>query len=523
MRAAMHDAGAAIFLTSVTACLAFLSGVMTDMPAVSTFCCVAFWAFLWNYVLNVTFFPALVCVDVRRQQAKRHYCCPCAKVGDARVGDATLETGEAPPDCIDRAVKALLDRLQRLLATPERCAAVLFCCLAGAAFSLALFPRLGVGLEARDVVPDDSYMIDFFDSYDVYWPGKRVWYSSLVVKKDSDYADVGYRTRLGYDANMTTRPDSLFGRVEARADCIGRVGDPTTTWLRRALAYNGGGGAALTDAQLRSALGGTIHPVEDLVCQRGDCEATNFTDGVASSRQYFYHLIDDDTIAANRVRGKYEDVVDDAGFEDEAYVWSEMFMYGASDSVVRGFTFASVCIASVVIFAVVAAFLDVRAAVACTTTVLIVDVDLVGLMVAWDVPLNAVAYTVIVMGIGLCVDYCVHMAHGFAHSSGGPLQRVAGAYAMMGSAVVKGAFTTFLGILFLANASSSVFRTFFKLLFGTVAFGAIHGLLLTPVLLAIIYKVAPPKGADMVGTSAVGPSAPAKADPAAEESKGGLA
>lgn len=388
MRAAMHDAGAAIFLTSVTACLAFLSGVMTDMPAVSTFCCVAFWAFLWNYVLNVTFFPALVCVDVRRQQAKRHYCCPCAKVGDARVGDATLETGEAPPDCIDRAVKALLDRLQRLLATPERCAAVLFCCLAGAAFSLALFPRLGVGLEARDVVPDDSYMIDFFDSYDVYWPGKRVWYSSLVVKKDSDYADVGYRTRLGYDANMTTRPDSLFGRVEARADCIGRVGDPTTTWLRRALAYNGGGGAALSDAELRNALGGTIHPVEDLVCQRGDCEATNFTDGVSSSRQYFYHLIDDDTIAANRVREKYEDVVDDAGFGDEAYVWSEMFMYGASDSVVRGFTFASVCIASVVIFAVVAAFLDVRAAVACTTTVLIVDVDLVGLMVAWDVPLS---------------------------------------------------------------------------------------------------------------------------------------
>ena len=100
------------------------------------------------------------------------------------------------------------------------------------------------------------------------------------------------------------------------------------------------------------------------------------------------YLFDDDTIAANRVREKYEDVVDDAGFGDEAYVWSEMFMYGASDSVVRGFTFASVCIASVVIFAVVAAFLDVRAAVACTTTVLIVDVDLVGLMVAWDVPLS---------------------------------------------------------------------------------------------------------------------------------------
>ena len=174
-------------------------------------------------------------------------------------------------------------------------------------------------------------------------------------------------------------------------------------------------------------------------------------------------------------------------------------------------TLTTVFVAAAVIFAVVAVFCDVRAAVACTTTVLIIDIDLVGLMAAWDVPLNAVAFTVIVMGVGLCVDYCVHMAHGFAHSRGTPMQRVDGAFRMMGTAVVKGGITTFLGILLLAGASSDVFRTFFKLFFGTVAFGVLHGLLLTPVLLALIYTAFPPKDADLSSVGAVAP-APAAAE-----------
>ena len=53
--------------------------------------------------------------------------------------------------------------------------------------------------------------------------------------------------------------------------------------------------------------------------------------------------------------------------------------------------------------------------------------------------------------MGLCVDYCVHMAHGFAHSRGSPLQRVQGSFDIMGTAVVKGGITTILGILILAG------------------------------------------------------------------------
>ena len=71
----------------------------------------------------------------------------------------------------------------------------------------------------------------------------------------------------------------------------------------------------------------------------------------------------------------------------------------------------------------------------------------------------------------------------------------------------------FLGMMFLAGASSDVFRTFFKLLFGTILFGVVHGLRLTPVLLAIIYTLGPPADADMKTHAPVVPLPEGVVDP----------
>jgi predicted RND superfamily exporter protein len=100
------------------------------------------------------------------------------------------------------------------------------------------------------------------------------------------------------------------------------------------------------------------------------------------------------------------------------------------------------------------------------------------------------------MAIGLSVDYCVHIAHAFSevHShavaAAAPGERVStidsAAYALttMGASVIKGGFTTILGIFVIAFASSVVFRTFFTLICFTVILGLLHGMCLMPVLLA---------------------------------------
>jgi Niemann-Pick C1 protein len=100
------------------------------------------------------------------------------------------------------------------------------------------------------------------------------------------------------------------------------------------------------------------------------------------------------------------------------------------------------------------------------------------------------------MAIGLSVDYTVHIAHAFNEAH---LHAVAAAtpgshvstkdsatYALttMGASVIKGGFTTFLGVLMISGASSVAFRTFFTLIAFTVALGLLHGMVLAPVLLA---------------------------------------
>ena len=53
----------------------------------------------------------------------------------------------------------------------------------------------------------------------------------------------------------------------------------------------------------------------------------------------------------------------------------------------------------------------------------------------------------------------------------------------MGVSIIQGWWTTVLGVLVLAAASSNVFRTFFWLIFATSILSIAHGVFLLPVLL----------------------------------------
>ena len=99
------------------------------------------------------------------------------------------------------------------------------------------------------------------------------------------------------------------------------------------------------------------------------------------------------------------------------------------------------------------------------------------------------------MAVGLSVDYCVHIAHAFVEHHSRALAAAAegehvraadsatAALTTMGASVIKGGFTTALGVLVIACASSVAFRTFFTMIGFTVLLGQLHGMVLLPVLL----------------------------------------
>ena len=112
--------------------------------------------------------------------------------------------------------------------------------------------------------------------------------------------------------------------------------------------------------------------------------------------------------------------------------------------------------------------------------------DIVGFLHFWDVTIDIISCVNIVLAIGLCVDYSVHIGLAFMVAKGSRQDKAVEAVASIGPAVFNGGFTTFLAIILCSLSYSHVFLTFFKVFVLTVLFGLFHGLVLFPVILSLI-------------------------------------
>merc|ERR1719350_1778347 len=119
-------------------------------------------------------------------------------------------------------------------------------------------------------------------------------------------------------------------------------------------------------------------------------------------------------------------------------------------------------------------------------SVVLTLVDIVGFLHFWDITIDIISCVNIVLAIGLCVDYSVHIGHAYMVATGNRVERAQEAVGSIGLAVLNGGITTFLALVLLGASSSHVFLSFFKVFVLTVVFGLFHGLLLFPSLLATI-------------------------------------
>jgi len=113
-------------------------------------------------------------------------------------------------------------------------------------------------------------------------------------------------------------------------------------------------------------------------------------------------------------------------------------------------------------------------------------VDLCGYMHFWGLTIDVISAVDIIIAIGLCVDYAVHICHAFLTVDGTKRERAQAALVDMGPAVLNGGVSTLIAFILLLTSDSYFFLTFFKIFFLTVLFGVWHGLVLLPVLLSLI-------------------------------------
>ena len=92
----------------------------------------------------------------------------------------------------------------------------------------------------------------------------------------------------------------------------------------------------------------------------------------------------------------------------------------------------------------------------------------------------------LVMSIGFCSDFCVHIVHAFLTASGTRKERAQQALINMGMPIFCACLSSIIGVLFLGFAQSYLFRTFFRTIIAIMIIGAIHALCFLPVILSLI-------------------------------------
>merc|ERR1719370_1430814 len=185
-------------------------------------------------------------------------------------------------------------------------------------------------------------------------------------------------------------------------------------------------------------------------------------------------------------RRAVEKVLNKSGLST-AFSFVKIYAAWETDEIIGEELWRNVLLAMACVTAVVLLLLaNFRICILVILAIILTLTDIIGFLHFWDITIDIISCINIVLAIGLCVDYSVHICHAFLVAKGSKSERAVSAVESIGPAVLNGGVTTFLALVLLAGSTSHTFLTFFKVFVLTVVFGLFHGLVLLPVLLSLV-------------------------------------
>jgi Niemann-Pick C1 protein len=477
----IQTVGLSITLTTMTSVLAFGLGCISSIPAVYWLCLYAFPTLFINYLYQVTFFVALIVIDEHRMQAKRRGCCVCIRAtGEpASSGEGTQDNSNKPSELplADRIMLWYADKL--LLPAVKAAVLVIFAALlVGMAYSASLLKQ---EFKFTDVLPSDSYITEFFDAFDV-------WYSRGAV-----YPYVYFRYVDQSDAEiqkqMVNYVNDLVG-IDAIEE------QPPNFWLRDFRAYVSSTNGSMADMSFNEQLDAFLHEPGYELLYRDEIIRDNNGDIIVSRVSIHMPNVDTDDVK-NQVDALEDqrDVTKAQPINKDKKDWP-FFTFADLYNIWQFYAVAvdelifTTIVGVVAVTGVATIFIPHWTAGVFTMPLIsILYVDLLGFLQLAGAHVNAVSYIALVMSIGLLVDFVVHILLRFYETTGTREEKVRETLRTMGSSILTGAVSTFLGIIPLGFSTSEIFSTVFNAFIGLVVLGSTHGLILLPVVLSLIGPV----------------------------------
>ncbi|CAB3402413.1 unnamed protein product [Caenorhabditis bovis] len=473
MEETFADAAVSITVTSLTDLISFGVGCATPFPSVQMFCCYAVAAVIFTYIYQLTFFAAVMVYTNRREVSNRH-CLLFYKLDKGKDKWAAEKAAQEDRSFEKNSVISqffrtvysdfLLNHMVRIVILT-----LFVTYLAVASYGCT---KVKLGLEPNDLLPDNSYgkrTLEMAEKYfSDYGSSLHVWMYNLST------IDVAPR-RIW---NVLEKEIQLYEHTEFTSG--------SDSWLRTFLAFVKQAGLLITPENFVYILKNVFLSQPQFAKYNRDVVFTVEGEYLEASRipVQLRHVGSANQSRAMRLFRRLAETS-----ELPTGVYADFFQFAEQYNAVLPGTLSSIAYAGVAVVAVSLILIpEPIASLWVSFSIVSINVGILGFMTFWSVRLDFISMVTIVMSIGFCVDFAAHLAYNFAKGENLDAdERMRNALYAVGAPILMSASSTILGVSFMASAESYVFRSFLKTIILVILLGALHGLVILPVLLSMFY------------------------------------
>ncbi|XP_069787931.1 patched domain-containing protein 3-like [Narcine bancroftii] len=475
------EAAVSITITTLTDILAFYIGIMTPFRSVQSFCVYTGTTVLFCFIYNITFFGAVLALNGRREASNRHWLTFRKVETDSKPGQSTFSAmccvggaydAESGVESEHAAYFFFKEHYGPFLTNGWTKAGVVLLYLGYLAASIYGCLQLKEGIDLRNLSFDDSYVIKFYDSesdfFSVYGPRVMV-----TVTEPVDY----------WNYNVRNEIENCMGRLENLSYVDS---DLSESWLRAYVEFSEN-----STIDINNEHGFMTNLTKFLFFVplfKQDIDFSENKQSIVASRFFIQTINVSSSIAEKMILTELREMVKEC--RAPLLVYHSAFIYFDQYLVIVSNTIQNVVVAAGAMLLVALLLIpNPVCSLWVTLATSSVLVGVTGFMALWGVNLDSISMINLVICIGFSVDFSAHISYAFvSHGKESCNDRAIIALHALGYPIIQGALSTILGVVVLAAAKSYIFRTFFKIMFLVISFGAAHGLIFLPVFLTFCGK-----------------------------------